>query len=432
MANKRIIIIGAGLTGLSLAWHLQKLKIDCSVFEKEPEAGGLCRSKKLKGFTFDYDGHLLHFRHRYAFDLVGEFLGENLAEHKRSAWIHSYGRLTRYPFQANLHGLPSGIVKECLATFVRAQSGSCAKKNGNFAHWINAAFGKGIARYFMVPYNSKFWTVPPEELTCDWLEGIIPVPTLAQVIEGTVEESKRQFGYNARFWYPKKGGIGQLPQAIAKRINNVHLGQPVKKIDLKNKEIRLSCGKIERFDFLISTAPLPELRRLIDGLPQRVAAEFSRLRWNSVFNLNLGVKGEEDPGWHWIYFPHKGSCFFRVGFAHNFSADLAPRGRRSLYTEVSYSKERPIDKKRIVGSIMRDLKKAGVISSADAVCAQDINDIVYGYPIYDRNYRACRQKIMDFLGVNNVISCGRYGGWRYMSMEDCLMEGKELAERLSS
>ncbi|MCX5705894.1 MAG: FAD-dependent oxidoreductase [Candidatus Omnitrophica bacterium] len=432
MANKRIIIIGAGLTGLSLAWHLQKRKISCSVFEKEPEVGGLCRSKQLKGFIFDHDGHLLHFRHRYAFDLVGQFLGDNLVEHKRSAWIYSYGRFTRYPFQANLYGLPFGIVKECLATFVKAQSSGYVKKNGNFAHWINAVFGKGIARHFMVPYNRKFWTVPPAELTCDWLDGIIPVPTLAQVIEGTVEESKRQFGYNARFWYPKIGGINQLPQAIAKGIGNIHMNQSVKKIDLKKKEIWFSCGRREKFDFLISTAPLPELSRLIDGLPKRMAIEFSRLRWNSIFNLNLGIEKREDAGWHWVYFPQKESCFFRVGFAHNFSTSIAPEGKRLLYAEVSYSKEKPIDKLRIISAIIRDLKKTGILDSNDKICAQDVNDISYGYPIYDRNYRLARQRIMDFLGVNNVISCGRYGGWRYMSMEDCLMEGKELAERLSS
>ncbi|MFA5351248.1 MAG: FAD-dependent oxidoreductase, partial [Candidatus Omnitrophota bacterium] len=46
MSNKKIVILGAGLAGLSAAWHLQKKKIECSVFEKEPAVGGLCRSKK--------------------------------------------------------------------------------------------------------------------------------------------------------------------------------------------------------------------------------------------------------------------------------------------------------------------------------------------------------------------------------------------------
>jgi len=70
MTKKRVIVLGAGLAGLSAAWHLQRQGIDCRVFEKEPEVGGLCRSKKILGFTFDYDGHLLHFKSRQAFNFV--------------------------------------------------------------------------------------------------------------------------------------------------------------------------------------------------------------------------------------------------------------------------------------------------------------------------------------------------------------------------
>lgn len=431
MARKKIIILGAGLAGLSAAWHLQRRDIDCLVFEKEPEVGGLCRSKTKNGFTFDYDGHLLHFKHRYTFELVKDLLKDNLAEHKRSAWVYSYGRFTRYPFQANLYGLPSKIAKECLSGFAQLQRNELAERNGNFLHWIQSAFGKGIARYFMVPYNKKFWTVPPEELTCDWLDGIIPVPTLNQIIEGTLEESRRQFGYNARFWYPKKGGINQLPQSLASQIKNIHTDTGIERIDLGKKEIKLSSGEKEKFDYLVSTIPLPELPGLIDRLPKRLCPEFKNLRWNSIFNLNIGVEMKNDAGWHWVYFPQKEPCFFRVGFPRNFSTDLAPAGKKSLYIEVSYSKNRPINKKGIVTEILRDLKKTGVLSDSQRICMQDINDIRYGYPIYDRNHRSARQKIVNFLTMHNIISCGRYGGWRYMSMEDVILEGKEIAEKFT-
>lgn len=120
MPKKRILILGAGLAGLSTAWHLQKKGIDCQIFERESEIGGLCRSKKIDGFTFDYCGHLLHFKHRYAFNLIKNLLGSNLIEHKRSAWIYSSGVYTPYPFQANLHGLPADIAKECLLGFIKA------------------------------------------------------------------------------------------------------------------------------------------------------------------------------------------------------------------------------------------------------------------------------------------------------------------------
>lgn len=432
MARKRILILGAGLAGLSAAWHLQRKGIDCRIFEKEAEIGGLCRSKNIDGFTFDFDGHLLHFKHSYAFNLTKELLGNNLVEHKRSAWIYSYGKFSRYPFQANLYGLPKSVVQDCLLGFIEVYNNG-HKKTGNnhsFHDWINHTFGKGIARHFMVPYNTKFWTIPPKELTCAWLDGFIPVPSLSQILEGTINESRKQFGYNAHFWYPKKGGIASLPLALASEIKNIHTGCQIKEINLDKKEIKMSSGNKERFDYLISTIPLPEMSCLVKGLPKQAYALFKKLRWNSIFNLNLGIEKKDYAGRHWIYFPQNETCFFRVGFFNNFSSYLVPLDKSSLYIEVAYSHALPIDKDSIAFRIKEDLRKVGIMSLKDKIHAQDINDIKYGYPIYDKNYLQTRGKILEILSGNNIIACGRYGSWRYMSMEDVILEGKDTAGKI--
>jgi len=431
MANKKIIILGAGLAGLSAAWHLQKKGIHCQVFEKEAEVGGLCRSKNIDGFTFDYDGHLLHFRNPYTFVFINNLLKENLVNHARSAWIYSFGQYSRYPFQANLHGLPLGVIKECLLGFIQiSKGGKIKKKNSTFLDWINKTFGKGIARYFMVPYNFKFWTVSPKELTCEWLDGFIPVPSLNEVIEGTVDDCQRQFGYNAQFWYPKMGGINQVPLSLASQIKNIYANCQITEINLKKKEIKMASGNKERFDFLISTLPLPELPNLIKDMPGYIYDLFKKLKWNSIFNLNLGIEGKDSFKRHWIYFPGKETSFFRVGFPHNFSSNAVPANKRALYIEVSYSKYKPIDKDSIVLHIEKNLKNVGILSQHDRVVVRDINDIKYGYPIYNNNYNPVREKIFAFLNKNSIIACGRYGSWRYMSMEDVILDGAKIAGKL--
>lgn len=433
MAKKRIIILGAGLAGLSAAWHLQKKGIDCQIFEKEPEAGGLCRSRKINNFIFDSSGHLLHFKHKYSFNLVKSLLGDNLLKHQRSAWIYSYGQYSRYPFQANLYGLPKSMVQDCLLGFIEAYNNGHKHINNHFAFsdWIIQTFGKGIARHFMLPYNTKFWTVSPNELTCEWLDGFIPVPSLKEIIEGTVEESKRQFGYNAQFWYPKTGGINQLVLALVSQIKNIHTNSQITEINLKKKEIKLSCGSKERFDFLISTIPLPEMPKLIKGIPSDIQSAFNRLRWNSIFNLNLGIEKKDTSGRHWVYFPEKEACFFRVGFFNNFSSHLASPDKSSLYAEVAYSKDKPIDKNKIVSHIKEDLKRTGILNQNSRIYAQDINDINYGYPIYDSNYSSVRKVILRFLNHNSIFPFGRYGAWRYMSMEEVMLDGRKTVELIN-
>lgn len=425
-SGKRIIILGAGLTGLSAAWHLQKKGIECLLFEKEKVAGGLCRSSNISGFTFDYDGHTLHFKHRYSFDFVKRLLGNNLARHKRSAWIYYDGRYIPYPFQANLHRLPLPVLKECLLDFIAA---CAAPRRGetNFYDWIVQTFGKGIARHFMIPYNSKFWTIPLQNLTCEWLDGFVPVPSLKELIGGSVGDNPKAFGYNAVFWYPKNGGIGQLPHALAGQVRNIFTGCRVTGVDFKKKEIEISNGMREKFDYLIYTIPLPELSRISKFLPRQMYSAVNKLKWNSILNLNLGIEGTPRHNKHWVYFPQEQFSFFRVGFFNNFSLGLSPAGKHSLYIEASYSKSRPIDKSGTLKSIIKDLNTVGILGKSDKVCCRHVNDIQYGYPIYDKNHSSARNLIEDYCLKNNVYLAGRYGSWRYMSMEDSLLDGKRVA-----
>ncbi|TAN61073.1 FAD-dependent oxidoreductase [bacterium] len=430
MGKKRILILGAGLAGLSAAWHLQKKGIEAIVFEKEKEPGGLCRSKNINGFTFDYSGHLLHFKHKWAFNFVRNLLGDNLTQRKRSSWVYSHNRYIRYPFQANFSRLPSSAAKECLSGFLRASKNNHCKKNGNFLSWINQTFGEGIARHFMVPYNTKFWTVPPEELTCEWLDGFIPVPSPAQVIEGAGRENKRQFGYNARFWYPKSGGINQLPLALAAEIKHIHTECPITEISLYKKTIKLNSGNKEKFDYLISTIPLPEIPLLIKGLSKQACSLFSKLKWNSILNLNLGLEKKDSSGRHWVYFPQKDIYFFRTGFYHNFSPCFSRPNKFSLYAEAAYSKDNMVNKNDIIDRIIKDLDRVGIVKGDSIINAQDINDIEYGYPIYDANYSKARGGISEYLANKDITLCGRYGSWKYMSMEKVLLNGKEAADML--
>ncbi|MDP6685838.1 MAG: FAD-dependent oxidoreductase, partial [Candidatus Omnitrophota bacterium] len=281
-AKEEIVILGAGLAGLSTAYHLKK---GYSLYEKESEAGGTARSIHKDGYIFDFDGHLLHFRKEYTFLLVRELLEGNLAPHKRSSWIYSKGSYTRYPFQANFYGLPRDVVKECLLGYIEAKdiSGGKGKEklNGNFENWIKNIFGSGIAKYFMIPYNKKFWTVDPSQLGCDWLDGFVPVPTLEDTVTGAISSNTKSFGYNSRFWYPVKGGISELTEGFLRRVNNVHLDKRAVTIDQYRREIVFEDGVIKRFKKLITTIPLPELYKVLVNLPPQIKEAFRSLRWTS-------------------------------------------------------------------------------------------------------------------------------------------------------
>lgn len=434
MSRKKdeIVILGAGIAGLSTAYHLQN---NYSLYEKEAEPGGMARTIDKDGYRFDYDGHLLHFRDEYAFSLISDLLDGNLAPHKRNSWIYSKGSYTRYPFQANFYGLPKDVIKECLVGLIRARLNlvnAYVKRdlNGNFENWIRTTFGEGIAEHFMLSYNKKFWTVEPKELVCDWLDGFVPVPAIEDVVTGAISSSTKPYGYNSRFWYPVKGGISAVVDGFLQKTNNLHVNKKVVTIDQHRKEIVFEDGTIKGFKHLVSTIPLPEMQKILVNIPDKVKEAFSELRYTSIFVVNLGIKRDDVTDRHWVYYPEESIAFYRTGFPTNFSMDVAPSNRTSLYAEISYSDNKKIDKEKAIRDTVRDLKLLGIICREDEIEVCQPIDIKYGYAIYDSNRKSAVQAIKNYLQRFGIHTIGRYGSWSYMSMEDVILEGREMARCL--
>lgn len=428
--KEEIIILGAGLAGLSAAYHLKR---GYSLYEKETEPGGMARTIVKDGYRFDYDGHLLHFKNEYTFSLVKKILNGNLAPHKRNSWIFSKGSYTRYPFQANFYGLPRDVIKDCLVGLIKAKSNVLGRNRrrkaaDSFESWIKEVFGEGIAKHFMLSYNKKFWTVDPSELTCEWLDGFVPVPELEDVITGAISSSTKLFGYNSRFWYPVKGGISEVVNGFSKNIDSLYLGKKAVSINLHKKEVVFGDGAVKTFKHLITTLPLPELAEILVDLPDKIKSAFSKLKFTSIFVVNLGLKRDDITEKHWVYYPEERINFFRTGFPTSFSMDVAPSGRTSLYAEISYSKEKYLDKEKAVRDTVRNLKELSIICDDEEIEACLPLDIKYGYVIFDEHRKRAVETIINYLIKFNIHSIGRYGSWKYMSMEDVILEGRDTAE----
>src|SRR5690349_21239309 len=106
-----ILIVGAGLSGLSAAYHLEKAgQRNYRILEHNSEIGGLARTETYRGFSFDHSIHILYTSDTYAAELIcGKLLAGNLEKKARGSYCFTAGRYTEYPYQANNYGLPSDI-----------------------------------------------------------------------------------------------------------------------------------------------------------------------------------------------------------------------------------------------------------------------------------------------------------------------------------
>jgi protoporphyrinogen oxidase len=422
-----ILIIGAGLAGLSAGFHLGNT--DHIIVESDPVVGGLCKSFQVDGFHFDCTGHLIHFRTPEGRKIITELAGENIDQHQRKAAIFLEGRFTNYPFQANTYGLPPEIIKECLLGFVSTLTQKHTNKINNFQDWILDTFGEGISKYFMVPYNEKLWQHDLKDIALDWVNWSIPKPNLEDVINGALGIENRQFGYNPVFFYPKQGGIELLPNSFPVK-GNLILNQPVQKIFLKKRRAVLRDGTTIQYRYLLSTMPLHSMLTILHDPPASLTNSVSNLQYISVLNVNIGVERENVIPYHWVYFPERNKPFYRIGCTSNFSNAVAPKGTSSLFVEISLRSDESHNIPEITESAIQALRDCKILRTEDRLHPIFPILLKYAYVIYNRDRKKTVARIQSRLAKYDVYTFGRYGSWIYSSMEDAVLQGKEYAEKV--
>jgi len=423
-----IAIIGAGLTGLSTAFHLKDLP--CTVFDKESTVGGLCRSVDQNGFTFDYTGHLLHIRDPYVLDLIQRLLPDTFTRIVRRAAVFTRNRYLPYPFQANLNGLPKKIVLKCVGNLAVKKIINRRAAALNFRDWVLETFGAGISQEFLIPYNQKLYRTPLERMTRTWALWSIPRPSLAAVIRGALGITNIGMGYNASFYYPRKGGIAILPQTLAGQVQHIRLNRDLVSIDPAKKELAFSDGAVHPYQDLVSTLPLPRLLQKITGLPDRFKNAAQKLQYVSVQNLNIGIRGNSTTDLHWTYFPEAGYPFYRVGCYSNISPALAPPGTRSYYVEISSLPDQKKSEAEITAQALNGLQACGLLKADDEILEKKYLDIEFAYVVHDSSREIMLPEILAYLEQQQIFSIGRYGGWTYSAMENAILDGKQTAEKL--
>src|SRR5258707_7649708 len=149
---RKIVILGAGPTGLGAAYRLQELGYrNWAIYKRNAYIGGLATSfQDDAGFTYDIGGHVMFSHYKYFDNLVDKLLGDNYTEIMREAWVWMMDRFIPYPFQNNIRYLPEEAMLECLMGLIEAsKTPDKMQRATNFNDLIDAQFGPGLAKYFM-------------------------------------------------------------------------------------------------------------------------------------------------------------------------------------------------------------------------------------------------------------------------------------------
>lgn len=418
------VILGAGITGLAAAHSLRQFPDHTyRIYEQERQSGGYCRSRRAGGFTFDMVSHVLHFRTQETEDLLHELLDGQMLDCRRKAGIYFRRRYVPYPFQAHLSHLPFPERMTCLAGFLKAwlqRQRNGANPPQNFQEWIHFYLGGGIARYFMVPYNAKLWGRPLSELSVTWISPFVPRTSGREVIGNAFLRSDREIGYNSRFHYPAAGGMQTLVESFERRIAPVAVNHRAVSLDLNCQVVRFHNGQEARYDRLISTAPLKNLAKIAVGLPEALRREAEQLLSTSLLSLVFCVRHPLPHSYHWLYFPEPQFPFFRLVFPSNICPSLAPPNSSIIAVEIS---EPDLRRQEALEAASREqLLQLGLIRSLADIEHCERYSFEHAYPVDDLNRAGCVARLLEFFQSQGVWSVGRFGSWKYSSLDDSIVE----------
>lgn len=428
----KVIVLGAGLAGLSAAHHLGP---HAEVFEKHDYVGGHCRTKRVDGFNFDEGAHVFFGKDDCSREFVLKPLAGEMTEHRARIW-NNYGgdHFGRYPVQANANALGPELATRCVGDFIEA----ARRPDGDvrsYEEWCYASFGKAFSDEFMLRYARKIWTVEPSEMNTEWLGskvgGRISRPSLEQVLRGAIDPDPQELNYLTEFSYPASGGFARIAGPLASGVGNIRLGCGVASIESESRRMTFTDGSRRYYDMAVSTIPLPALVRLTADAPGHVRAAAERLMWTSVRCINIGVdRPDVGPG-HWVYFYDHDVPFFRASFPSKFAPGNAPPGHGSISCEIAYSSRRPLDEEGLVGRTVDALRRSGILRTSDRIVVEDQIDIPYAYVVFDFNRRESLRVIHSWMESVGLYPCGRFGEWGYHWSFEAIESGRRVATDLA-
>jgi protoporphyrinogen oxidase len=459
-STEKIIILGGGITGLTVAWELSKhSKLPILLIEKNACAGGLAGSLHRKNLSFDFGSHRIHEQYDpEVFGIIKDLLGDDLLKRPRRGQIRIQGKFLDYP-PATIQiltsfGLAGGmrLCRDFLLSrnyffFVPRRTGVLNPRT-SFEEYATRAVGKSLYENFYKPYALKLWGVSPADLSYE--------PAVSRVrkfeVRAVWNEVKKRLTESTAacsFYYPARG-FGQIAEKIQERFiangGEILFESSVERLELNDDSeieavhVRTAGGEPRRIrsKLFISTVPINVLHHLVCAALGSREREGLGLSWRSLRILYL-LTPDKIPSEHeTYYFPEPDVIFGRVSEPAKYSPFLNRATEKSaLVIEIpcTYGDEIwNMEDKVIAAHCINDLRKLNILSHESHGASEHFSHKVKNlYPVYEFGWRENLDKALRrFNLIRNLYFVGRPALFLHCNVDHCMAMALKLARFLST
>ena len=443
-----VLVLGAGLAGLTAARELHRASYPVTVIEADEKIGGLARTIEYKGFRFDLGGHRFVTDNPDLHSYVRDLLADDCLCVPRSSKILLRNRYFDYPLRPlnAICGFGPMMTASILFDYIRQRIRARFTKSSpvSLQDWVISHFGRTMFDIYFRDYSEKVWGIDCNRIDMNWMQQRIQGLSLGKaIIKSLLPGQGQQLAtLSNRFLYPRLG-IGQIADKLVADVsksNPVLTGMRVLKVQHEDFQIRNveveQGGRRYILDgrTFISTIPLPALIRAMQPSPPAdVLAAASQLGSRDLLTVTLMLNCPQVTEHTWIYIPEKNIPFGRIHEPSNWSACLAPPGQTHLVVEYFCSRGDSIwnsPDETLTNNTINQLVALGLIKRDD-VFDSVTTRIANAYPLFEVGYKKHCRTVYDYLDkFSNLYTAGRSGMFRYYNMDHAMMAGMDAADEI--
>lgn len=430
---KKYCIIGAGISGLTLAYELAKKGEVVRIFEKSKNIGGLARTEIINGVHFDCGPHLFHSNKEeiknYWIDLLGDAIstpnlfGANFIDSKIYEYPLSRESISNQFSRAEIDIIEAELKERDLTRLSSAK---------NYEEYVEILAGPFLANRFFKRYPEKLWGIKTSELSARFAPRRVEIR----------EESRAFHSGDGKWAAVLSGGCGVLASALEKRLNQlgvvVEYGMEVSNLFLKEGNSGRIISKIEfnndmesldvEDSIVVSTIPITTLADFF-SIPNRL--------WYRSLKIVSALVGKQvslPGGYDWLYFDSENLLFHRITLQDSFSRKGIPEGHSIISCEIAYSNGDAIsclEKSQILEKCVSDIIKVLPIKK-DEIVSTHYMDAGYVYPGIALGYEPDLANVASYLdGIDNLYRHGALAEFEYSDLQVLTAKSIDLANVLS-
>ncbi len=449
--KKRVIILGAGVTGLSAGIRFLDSGCDVCILEKAEHPGGLARTVVRGNYRLDIGPHHLFSQNDAILqEMIDLFDKEELVSFSRDAKIFFYDRFLDYPLTAKNVLLHMGLRHAFLssASYIWTAFKKLFMRNSredNFQDWASNSFGGYLYDIFFKPYTEQFWGIPCDELSVDCVPQVVKMSfltTLKMIFLKQYEKESLSIAERETsliLFYPVKGIgaiVDKLEESFLSKGGTLKLNCSVSELT-SNTDGTFTLNyqnetepTMDEASHVISSIPISSLVRVLRPVPPASVLQSAKsLEYLSTIVLYIVIPDRDVLNCAYLYMMDR--PYNRASNINHFHRQLSPEGENMLALEITChfnDKTWKSSDDELFEKCIEHLESDGFVDR-DEVKQFFTVRIKCAYPFYRLGYRKNLTAIFEyFKQVPGLTLAGRTGAYKYMDIDQCLEDTSNMVK----